>query len=186
VAGERTLYALPGILDGLLACLQVQLADAAANGGPPEPERYEIRPGPLGVPYLSTKDDQCKCGIAMVWLRSIEQAETGEDGPLTNANGDLCGPQQYTVNGSMSVQRCPALGDEHNNPTAAQTRTDAFTQLYDQRAMLRALKCCFGELFAQPIFDQWTPIEPEGMCFGGVTEFTITLDDCNDCDDPEE
>jgi len=181
MAGERTLYALPGIMQGLRACLEVFLEDAAANGGPPKPQYIEVRPaGPEAAPYISTTEEQCKCGMAWVMLTGVELAEPGEDGAVRNADGDLCGPQQWTATLQAGVQRCPVLGTAQRIPTPEESLADALTQLADQRTVLRAIRCCFGDGYAQPEPSTWTPIPPEGMCFGGFWTFSLTLDDCDE------
>lgn len=171
---------LQNILDGLRACLEDELIRSAANGGPEKPAKIELRPGAAFAPYFSTTEDECKCGVAWVRLAGIEPTADGDTGLPRNAAGMLCGPLTWTATVEIGVQRCPTFGDAHTLPTAAESRGDVARQIADQRAMLNALSCCFGR--TQDVTPgEYTPIGPEGFCFGGTWTATMILDDCDDC-----
>jgi hypothetical protein len=180
-----SLAQLPGLLQGLRACLQAELQRRAdigvAGGGAPLPGKIEVRPGAAFAPYFSTTEDECKCGVAWVRLSGITMGGTGQDEALPrNAAGALCGPQQWTATVELGVQRCPTLGDAHTNPTAVESLADTLVQLSDERAMRAALRCCFGS--TQDVTPgEYTPLGPEGLCYGGQWSATMVLDDCDDC-----
>ena len=174
---------LPGVIEGLRACLEAELVRRAADGGAEwgPGASVQVRPGERFAPYLSTAEDECKCGIG--WVRLVSVAgPTGEGdaaAQFRNADGDLCGPFTWTVTFEMGVQRCPTLGDAHRNPTGAESLADTLRQLSDLRAMRAAMRCCFDSVPIVP--GEYTPIGPEGMCFGGSWTFTAEFDDCDDC-----
>lgn len=180
-----TMAQLPGLLQGLRACLEHELQRRAdlgvAQGGAPLPGKIEVRPGAAFAPYFSTTEDECKCGVAWVRLAGISFG-TGEDSAAPrNAAGMLCGPQQWTATVELGVQRCPTFGNAHNNPTRAESLADVLVQLSDERAMRAALRCCFGNV--QDVTPgEYTPIGPEGFCYGGQWSATMILDDCDDCE----
>lgn len=173
---------LPGALQGLRACLEAELIRRESDGGPPRPGKIEVRPGAAFAPYFSTTEDECKCGVAWVRLVGIAPTAQGDDGPPTNAAGVLCGPVTWEVTVEMGVQRCPTFGDAHNNPTAAASLGDLLRQLSDERAMRAALLCCFQGSQQGVIPGEYTPIGPEGLCFGGSWTATLTMLDCDDCE----
>jgi hypothetical protein len=179
---------LPGLLQGLRACLEAELIRRAADGGAPVPGKIEVRPGAAFAPYFSTTEDECKCGVA--WVRLVGVAiGGGDDGPPRNAAGRICGAITWEATVELGVQRCPAFGTAHVNPTGAESLGDVLTQLSDERAMRAAMLCCFPnspdpQAPGQDVTPvEYTPIGPEGMCFGGTWTATLTLDDCDDCEE---
>jgi hypothetical protein len=148
------------------------------------PGKIEVRPGAAFAPYFSTTEDECKCGVAWVRLVGIALGAGGDEEPQRNAAGMLCGPRQWTATVEVGVQRCPTLGTASAVPTGAESLADTLVQLSDERAMRAALLCCFGR--SQDITPgEYTPIGPEGMCYGGTWTATMVLDDCDDCE-PED
>jgi len=182
-----TIRQLPGILQGLRACLEHELTRRAADGGAPVPGKIEVRPGAAFAPYFSTTEDECKCGVA--WVRLVGVAlGGGDDGPTRNAAGRICAAITWTVTVELGVQRCPAFGDAQHVPTASDSLNDTLTQLSDERAMRAAMLCCFPNdpdpnVPGQDVTPvEYTPIGPEGFCFGGTWTATMELDDCDDCE----
>ena len=154
-------------LQTLLTCAATELTAAAV----PVPANVAVVHGQVAW------DDCCE---GQLWVRVVRSWPSSTF-PLKDSTLRPCGTRTATQIG-LGILRCATDLDTlgwASNPSMAALTADARLGICDIGALYRALACC-DDLDTR-VVDQWTPLGPQGGCFGG--EWTAWLAGSLSCPD---
>ena len=169
--------ALDPLLVAALDCLTAEMALT-----PDPPTYYRMHVGASFTAGASQYQDECCEGVA--WVRLVEHYLS--DGPGTPfpeeaVGASACSAYSIAVVLELGRGRCgPVQGPEDGSiVTAEQWRELARAVNADRAALVRAA-CCLRPDRQDIIIGQYSPLETEGNCAGGVLQVTVRINNC-DC-----
>lgn len=164
----------------LVVALDCVTAEMAAT---PDPPRYiRMHVGASFSAGASQNEDECCEGVA--WVRLVEHFLTDGQGapfPEEAVGASACEAYSIAVVLELGRARCgPVQGlTDGSIVTADQWRELARAVNADRAALVRAV-CCLRPDRKDVIIGQYSPLETEGNCAGGVLQVTVRINNC-DC-----
>lgn len=133
----------------------------------------------------STAYDNCCQGQA--WIRVVS-VYPSKSFPTPDGSRFRCDHQMMAAELEIGVVRCAPTMDDDGNPPSVQAIEESFRVVHSDRVrVMRALSCCFRPEQGCEVINigQWTPVAEQGGCVGGMTDVTISFNDCDCCCDDD-
>ena len=167
-ATAESVGAFAGSLNAKLSAFTTAAA-AALN---PTPGRLvQVAPG------AEVAWDNCCDG--QVWTRLVTVTPAPQT-PNGRPGGDPCAVPFFIATVELGVIRCAAKQDAKGKPPPAEkVGIDGLQGVADMAALLGVLRCPPYEIRD---VGTWTPMGPNGGCFGGVWTFSLRLSNCIVCE----
>lgn len=158
---------------GMIMSTLTGSADSALS---PRPGRViQVAPG-----EAVAWDDCCD---GQLWARLVNLTPNEGSSPQRRQGADACAVPFFIATLELGIIRCAAVvNDQGVAPSAMQITADGMQGLADMAQLLAVLRCSPYEIRQ---LGNWTPRGPEGGCHGGFWTFTIRLDNCVECPEPE-
>lgn len=149
------------------------LTNEAANALDPVPGRVvHIAPGEA-VAF----DDCCE---GQVWSRLVTMGAAQAARTGAQPGTSVCASPHFVATLELGIVRCAAtLNNQGQAPSPDRITDDGEQGLDDMAALFEVLKC--SDLVRS--LGQWSPVGPQGGCFGGAWQFTVRLNNCFDCNE---
>jgi hypothetical protein len=169
--------AIDPLLEDALDCLTAEMAAT-----PDPPTYFRMHFGASFEASASQYQDECCEGVA--WVRLVEHFLTDAPGspfPEEAVGASSCSAYSIAVVLELGRARCAPVvgGSDDSIVTPDQWRELTRSIMADRAALVRAA-CCLRPDRADVIVGQYSPLETEGNCAGGVLQVTVRINNC-DC-----